>query len=56
LLALGLLNAGVWLVCAGVLAGPPALAALGRVAELAAAGTMALNIWVRARASGISAM
>jgi len=55
-LALGLLNAGVWVVCAGALAGPPALATLGRVAELAAAGAMALNIWSRTRASGISPM
>jgi fermentation-respiration switch protein FrsA (DUF1100 family) len=54
--ALGLFNAGVWLVCAGALVGPPSLAALGRVAEVAAAGTMALNIWVRTRASGISPM
>ncbi len=55
-LALGLLNAGVWLVCAAVLGGPVSLATLGRVVEVAAAGTMALNIWVRTRASGISPM
>jgi len=55
-LALGLLNAGVWLVCVAVLGGPESLATLGRVVEVAAAGTMALNIWVRTRASGISPM
>lgn len=54
--ALGLLNAGVWLVCAAALGGPPSLVVLGRVAELGAAATMALNIWVRTRASGISPM
>jgi hypothetical protein len=55
-LALGLLNCGVWASCAGVLSGRPGLSVVGRVAEMLAAVTMALNVWARTRASGISPM
>lgn len=55
-LALALLNTGIWLVCVGVLVDRPALALVGRMTELAAAGAMASNIWTRTRASGISPM
>jgi len=50
-----LLNAGVWLVCGSVVL-DWGVAAYGRAAELAAAMVMAINIWARTRASGISAM
>ena len=47
-LALGLLNAGVWLAGAGaVLDWPPALLLLGRVCEAAAAAAFALHAWPR---------
>jgi hypothetical protein len=55
-LALLLLNAGVFLVCAGVLGGSSAGIVAGRVAELGAAAAMVLNVWARTRASGISPM
>lgn len=55
-LALGLLNGGVLAVCVAVLHGPTALALIGRSAEVAAAATMAVNVWARTRASGISPM
>lgn len=54
-IAFVLLNGGIWLVCASAPLGWP-VGALGRGAELVAAGVMALNIWARTRASGISAM
>jgi hypothetical protein len=53
--AFGLLNAGIWMVCGSDLLAWP-IAGLGRVAELAAAGVMALNVWARTRASGITGM
>ena len=55
-LALALLNGGVWAVCLAVLRGPPGLAVVGRAAEVLAAATMAVNVWARTRASGISPM
>ena len=50
-----LVNLGVLLVCSATLLGWP-VGGVGRCAELAAAAVMAGNIWVRTRASGISAM
>lgn len=50
-----LLNIGIWLVCVNTVIGWP-VAALGRLAEVAAALGMAMNIWARTRASGISPM
>ena len=55
-LALGLLNCGVWASCAGLLSGRSALSVVGRSAEVLAAAMMALNVWARTRASGISPM
>jgi hypothetical protein len=55
-LALALLNIGVMLVCGAAIGDLPGLAVVGRAAELSAAGTLALNVWARTRASGISAM
>lgn len=51
-----LVNLGVVLVAAGWLGGSRSLAVAGRSAELAAAAVMAMNIWSRTRASGISPM
>ena len=55
-LALVLLNGGIWAVSVAVLHGPVVLAVIGRTMEVLAAGTMALNVWARTRASGISPM
>lgn len=55
-LALALLNGGVWLACIGMLREWPAFIVAGRVAEVLAAASLALNIWARTRASGISPM
>lgn len=55
-LAFILLNGGVCLAAAGVLSGRTAFAVVGRSAEVLAAATMALNVWARTRASGISPM
>jgi hypothetical protein len=55
-LALALLNGGIWAVSVAVLHGPATLALIGRAMEVLAAATMALNVWARTRASGISPM
>lgn len=55
-LALALLNGGIWAVSVAVLNGPATLAVIGRAMEVLAAATMALNVWARTRASGISPM
>jgi hypothetical protein len=55
-LAFALLNSGVWLTSAGVLGDRSGLIVLGRSAELLAAAAMAMNVWARTRASGISPM
>ena len=55
-LALALLNGGIWAVSLAVLYGPATLAVIGRSMEVLAAATMALNVWARTRASGISPM
>jgi len=55
-LALVLVNLGVVFVASAWLSSSQALAVLGRSAELAAAGVLAVNIWSRTRASGISPM
>lgn len=55
-LALALLNGGIWAVSVAVLYGPATLAVIGRSMEVLAAATMALNVWARTRASGISPM
>ncbi|HMA40310.1 MAG TPA: hypothetical protein VKP10_09545 [Gemmatimonadales bacterium] len=55
-LALVLLNGGIWAVSVAVLYGPATLAVIGRAMEVLAAATMALNVWARTRASGISPM
>jgi hypothetical protein len=55
-LALALLNGGVGLACVGLLRERPSLVVAGRVAEVLAAATMAMNVWSRTRASGISPM
>ena len=55
-LALALLNGGIWAVSVAVLYGPATLAVIGRAMEVLAAATMALNVWARTRASGISPM
>jgi len=55
-LALALVNVGVWLAAIGWMELMPAVMIAGRVAELAAAGVLAVNIWSRTRASGISPM
>lgn len=56
-LAFWLLNSGVWGVgLAGFTELPGAVAALGRVAEAGAAVVMAVNLWARTRASGLSPM
>ena len=55
-LALALLNGGIWAVSVAVLRGPATLAVIGRAMEVLAAATMALNVWARTRASGISPM
>jgi len=55
-LALALLNGGVGLACVGLLRQRPSLVVAGRVAEVLAAATMAMNVWSRTRASGISPM
>ena len=54
--ALALLNGGVWMTCVGVLRDWPAVAVMGRIAEVMAAASMALNVWARTRASGLSPM
>jgi hypothetical protein len=54
-LAFVLLNVGIWTVGVCAMAGW-SFGALGRSAELAAAAVMAMNIWSRTRASGISPM
>jgi hypothetical protein len=55
-LALALLNGGVWLACFGMLRESPAFTVAGRVAEVLAAASLALNVWARTRASGLSPM
>ena len=55
-LALALLNGGVGLASVGLLSERPSLVVAGRVAEVLAAATMAMNVWSRTRASGISPM
>ena len=55
-LAFVLLNGGVCLASVGVLSDRPVFAVVGRSAEVLAAATMALNVWARTRASGISPM
>lgn len=55
-LALALLNLGIWLAVIGWLAPGSGLMVVGRAAELAAALVMAVNIWSRTRASGLSEM
>ncbi len=55
-LAFALLNGGVCLASVGVLGNQPVFAVVGRSAEVLAAATMALNVWARTRASGISPM
>jgi hypothetical protein len=55
-LALVLVNAGVWLAAIGWAESVSAIMVVGRMAELAAAGVLAVNIWSRTRASGISPM
>jgi hypothetical protein len=55
-LALVLVNAGVWLAAIGWVESVSAIMVVGRMAELAAAGVLAVNIWSRTRASGISPM
>jgi hypothetical protein len=54
--ALILVNMGVILVCGAWITSSPALAVLGRSAELVAAGVMVVNVWSRTRASGLSPM
>ena len=54
--ALALLNGGVWLASVGMVHDLRALTVAGRSAEVLAAAAMALNIWSRTRASGISPM
>jgi hypothetical protein len=55
-LALALLNVGIWCVAIGWFASSADLMVVGRSAELAAALVMAMNIWSRTRASGLSPM
>jgi hypothetical protein len=55
-LAFFLLNGGVCLVSVGLLSDRQVFAVVGRAAEVLAAATMALNVWARTRASGISPM
>jgi hypothetical protein len=55
-LAFALLNGGVCLASVGVLGNQPVFTVVGRSAEVLAAATMALNVWARTRASGISPM
>jgi hypothetical protein len=55
-LALALLNAGIGLDCFGLLNERQSLVVGGRLAEVLAAATMAVNVWSRTRASGISPM
>jgi hypothetical protein len=55
-LALALLNGGVGMASVGMLRDGRALTIAGRMAEVLAALVMALNIWTRTRASGISPM
>lgn len=55
-IAFALLNAGIVLVCWGVIGNRQTPAVLGRTAELAAIGAMALHVWARTRASGLSPM
>jgi hypothetical protein len=55
-LALVLLNGGVWVACLGVLRDWPGCIVAGRAADVLAAACMALNVWTRTRASGLSAM
>ncbi len=55
-LALALLNGGVWVACLGMLRDWPGFTVAGRAAEVLAAASMALNVWTRTRASGISPM
>jgi hypothetical protein len=58
-LSFWLLNAGLWAVGLAGLAGPAwaaPVAVAGRVAEGGAALLMAVNIWTRTRASGLSPM
>lgn len=56
-LAFGLVNAGLWTVgLQGWVGFPAAVTTLGRGAEALAAVLMAVNIWARTRASGLSPM
>lgn len=55
-LALALLNGGVWMTCLGMLRDQSTVMIVGRGIEVLAAAVMALNVWTRTRASGISAL
>ncbi len=55
-LALALLNGGVWMTCLGMLRDQSTVTIVGRMIEVLAAAVMALNVWTRTRASGISAL
>jgi hypothetical protein len=55
-LALALVNVGVWLAAIGWIASVSDIMVVGRLAELGAAGVLAVNIWSRTRSSGISPM
>ncbi|HJQ67196.1 MAG TPA: hypothetical protein VJ816_12495 [Gemmatimonadales bacterium] len=55
-LALALLNGGVWMTSLGMLRDQGTVTIVGRVIEVLAAAVMALNVWTRTRASGISAL
>lgn len=55
-LALVLLNGGVWIASLGMLRDWAEFTVAGRAAEVFAAACLALNVWTRTRASGISAM
>lgn len=55
-LALALLNGGLWLDCFGSLQQQSFCSVAGRIAEVLSAACLAVNIWTRTRASGISPM
>jgi hypothetical protein len=55
-LALVLLNGGVWAASVGMLRDWTGFTVAGRAAEVLAAACLALNVWTRTRASGISPM
>lgn len=54
--AVACVNAGVLFVCWAALAPSSGFAVAGRLLETGAAGLMAINIWSRTRASGVTAM